>query len=156
MSIATATVSIAPFPVPMQVDEPPPEEEVPPSLSECDIQARYGTVVPEPVVEIQKKPDVIADLEETVVALTSLTTFRDESTARMTEPEEARVMVGAELTELLQTVVKVEPLSPMKAVVPQVVRAQRQSAFSEFAKDLPPEETSRNYQCPIKILRFLN
>jgi hypothetical protein len=108
MSIATASVSIAPYPV----DEPPPGEDVPSILSESDI--------------VDVKPDLVAEVEEVCVKVESVTP----------EPEEARVMVDAEVTELFNAVFKEPP--PVKVVVPKVVRQQRKVSFSEFAKDLPP------------------
>ena len=154
MSIATATVSIAPFPVPMQVDEPPPKEDLDglpdlDGLSNEEIRARYGTCI--------GKAPLFVGLEEACVKIESVTAIMNECSALIEpEPEEARVMVDAEVTELVEAVVKVEPTSaahneavrPLKAVVPEVVQQQRkaafsitaphQSAFSEFAKDLPP------------------
>jgi hypothetical protein len=148
MSIATATVTIAPYPVPMQVDEPPPGVDEPPPgedeidrLSESYIQAHYSTY---------SVDQCFAEMEEACVKIEAVTDIMNEcSSIKMEEPvEEARVMVSAEVTEMLQSIKNLEgPLptptptptltpTPTPTPIPKVVR-QSHSAFSAFAKDLP-------------------
>jgi hypothetical protein len=123
MSIATATVSIAPYPVPMdetidslsesEIHHIDTMDETIDSLPESEIQAHFGTQVDEIKSEV-----------------------------KIEEPEEARVMDEDEVTKMLQAVKNVEwPLptpTPTPTPIPRVVRQPRQGLdFSELAKDLP-------------------
>ena len=122
MSIATATVSIAPYPVD--------------SLSESEIQAHFET-------------DETAEMEEACVKIESTTATIPEplEEARVMDDAELTKMFHA----VVKDIGPLPTPTPCSLKIPEVLRQPRKTAFSEFtAKDLAAKDATPT-PCPLKM-----